>query len=50
MPVYGLDVICFGGWYYESDNLDNEYGHKDQTLLYEDLYIKIFVKFIRKSI
>ena len=49
--MYGLDVIFHRGWYYESDNLDNEYGHRDQTLLYEYLYKKkISVEFIRKSI
>ena len=48
--VYGLDVICYGGWYHKSENLDNEYSHRDQTLLYEDLYMKISVEFIRKSI
>ena len=35
--MYGLNIICYGGWYYELDNLDNEYRHRDQTLLYEDL-------------
>ena len=50
MPVYGLDIICYGGWYHELDNLDNEYRHKNQTLLYEDLYKKILVKFICESI
>jgi len=35
--VYGLDIICYGGWYHESDNLDNKYRHRDQTLLYKDL-------------
>ena len=48
--VDGLDVICYRDWYHESDNLDNEYGHRDQTLLYEDLYMKISVEFIRESI
>ena len=27
-----------------------EYRHRDQTLLYEDLYEKISVEFIRESI
>ena len=35
--MYGLDVICYGSWYHESDNLDNEYRHRDQILLYKDL-------------
>ena len=48
--VYGLDIICYGSWYHKSENLDNEYRHRDQTLLYEDLYMKISVKFICKSI
>jgi len=49
--MYRLDIICYSGWYYELDNLDNEYGHRDQALLYEYLYKKkISVKFICKSI
>jgi len=35
--MYGLDVICYGDWYHKSDNLDNKYRYRDQTLLYEDL-------------
>ena len=48
--MYGLDVICYGGWYHESENLDNEYRHRDQTLLCEYLYEKISVEFICESI
>ena len=29
--IYGLDIICYGSWYHELDNLDNEYRHRDQT-------------------
>jgi len=42
--VYELDVIFHGAWYHESDNLDNEYTHRGQTLLYPDLYKEILVK------
>ena len=48
--MYGLDVICYGGWYHESENLDNEYRHRDRTLLCENLYMKISVEFICESI
>jgi len=48
--VYGLDVICYGDWDHESDNLDNEYRHWDQTLLYSELYKKISVKSFREII
>ena len=48
--MYSLDSICYGSWYYKSNNLDSEYGHRDQTLLYKDLHMKISVEFIRKSI
>jgi len=48
--MYGLDVIFYGGWHHKSENLDNEYRHRDQTLLYEDLYMKTSVEFIRKNI
>ena len=27
--MYGLDVICYGSWYYKSENLDNKYRHRD---------------------
>jgi len=48
--MYRLDIICYRGWYYKSDSLNNKYEYRDQTLLYKDLYKKISIEFIHESI
>ena len=48
--MYRLDIICYRGWYYKLDSLNNKYEYRDQTLLYKDLYKKISIEFIHESI